>query len=78
MKRASTYRPYNAVHDFRPPAGISSAEICDATGNLAGSSCERTRNELFISGTEPTEVCDGHEGLVSPADLVVPPKSSDR
>ena len=63
MKRASTYRPYNAAHNFSAPSGVVSANICDATGNLAGSKCQKVHSDVFISGTEPTEVCDGSEVL---------------
>jgi len=30
------------------------------TGKLAGPACPRVFKESFLSGTEPTEVCDVH------------------
>ena len=60
MKRASKFRPYNSAHEFRAPAGVASAGICDESGNLAGSSCPKVRTEWFINGTEPTSTCESH------------------
>jgi len=60
MKRASKFRPYNLAHEFRAPAGVASAGICDESGNLAGSSCPKVRTEWFINGTEPTSTCESH------------------
>ena len=48
MKRASKSRPYSSAHEFRAPAGVVSAGICDESGNLAGSSCPKVRTEWFI------------------------------
>jgi penicillin-binding protein 1B len=66
MKRASKSRPYSAAHEFRSPAGVVSAGICDESGELAGSACPKARTEWFISGTEPTSTCASH-GV--PADI---------
>ena len=66
MKRASKSRPYSSAHDFRAPAGVSSAGICEESGNLAGSSCPKVRTEWFIAGTEPKSTCESH-GV--PADI---------
>jgi penicillin-binding protein 1B len=45
---------------FTQPPGIVSAEIDRDTGKLAGPSCPRVFKESFLSGTEPTEICDVH------------------
>ena len=66
MKRASKSRPYSSAHEFRAPAGVVSAGICEESGNLAGSSCPKVRTEWFITGTEPTSTCESH-GV--PADI---------
>ena len=66
MKRASKSRPYGSAHEFRAPAGVVSAGICDESGNLAGPSCPKVRTEWFINGTEPTSTCESH-GV--PADI---------
>jgi penicillin-binding protein 1B len=68
MKRASKSRPYSSAHEFRSPAGVISAGICEESGNLAGSGCPKVRTEWFISGTEPTSTCGSH-GV--PADIGV-------
>jgi penicillin-binding protein 1B len=60
MKRASQIRPYSNAHDFKPPSGITSANICTETGNLAGANCPKARSEVFIAGTEPDTECDLH------------------
>ena len=60
MKRASKSRPYSSAHEFRSPAGVVSAGICEESGNLAGAGCPKVRTEWFISGTEPTSTCESH------------------
>jgi len=60
MKRASKSRPYSSAHEFRAPSGVISEGICQESGNLAGPSCPKVRSEWFISGTEPTTICDSH------------------
>jgi penicillin-binding protein 1B len=59
MMRAARQYPYSSAHEFHVPPGIVSEEICAETGQLAGPNCPKVRNEVFISGTEPTAVCDG-------------------
>jgi penicillin-binding protein 1B len=63
MKQAGQIAPYRSAQDFRAPSGIVSAEVCDETGELAGASCPRVHNEVFISGTEPTTMCTTHRSL---------------
>ncbi|MBS4030358.1 MAG: penicillin-binding protein 1A [Clostridiales bacterium] len=47
-----------APQDFVRPEGIVSALICPETGLLHNPQCSLTPiNELFIAGTEPTEMC---------------------
>lgn len=46
---------------WEPPAGIVAEEIDPETGLLAGEYCPFTRIEYFRPGTQPTEVCDGHD-----------------
>jgi 1A family penicillin-binding protein len=43
------------------PDGIVAEEIDPETGLLAGNYCPTTRIEYFRAGTQPTEVCDGHD-----------------
>lgn len=55
-----------AVSSFNKPSGINTVTICTDSGKLAGPLCSsdqrgnRTRSELYISGTEPTYTCDVH------------------
>ena len=57
MKAAMAGRP-NVP--FQVPSGITFAEIDRDTGKLATPGCERTLNESFLVGTEPTEYCPLH------------------
>jgi penicillin-binding protein 1B len=59
MKAAMAGRP-NVP--FQVPSGITFAQIDRDTGKLATPNCERTLNESFLVGTEPTEYCPLHGG----------------
>lgn len=60
MKRAHQHREYRNVHGFSAPEGIVSAEIDAETGLLATAACPKIRNQVFISGTQPVDVCRVH------------------
>ncbi len=62
MKRAHQHREYHNVHTFQPPEGIVEVEIDAETGQLATASCPKIRNQMFIAGTQPVEVCRLHGG----------------
>jgi penicillin-binding protein 1B len=62
MKRAHTHRQYRGVSEFAPPDGVVTAEIDPTTGLLATSGCPRRLTEVFISGTQPVDVCKQHGG----------------
>ena len=57
MKAAMAGRP-NVP--FQVPSGVTFVEIDRDTGKLATPNCERTLNESFLVGTEPTEMCPIH------------------
>ncbi len=61
MKRASRMGAYRNAKEFAMPSGIVSAHICIDSGKLAGDQCPNTRDEFFVSGSEPTVKCDLHE-----------------
>jgi len=63
MKRAAQLPPYRAAHDFKPPSGIVSVEICAESGKRAGANCPSVRQEVFIAGTEPAIECDLHNRI---------------
>ncbi|HEU4403264.1 MAG TPA: PBP1A family penicillin-binding protein [Candidatus Polarisedimenticolia bacterium] len=43
---------------WEAPEGFVEEEIDPTTGQLAGSRCPETAREIFIAGTEPTEICE--------------------
>jgi penicillin-binding protein 1B len=51
----------------QPPPGITMATIDPTTGGLATRSCPRVATLPFLSGTEPTQFCRLHGGLVASA-----------
>jgi penicillin-binding protein 1B len=46
--------------EFEPPSGITYARIDPSTGKLARASCPMARQEVFITGTEPRQLCPLH------------------
>ena len=64
MKRALQFQSYRDTKPFKPPPGISSAQIDPDTGMLATPNCPNTRTELFIAGTEPGESCTFHSAEI--------------
>ena len=61
--RAYGLRPIDGPFgDFSDPDGyiITFAEIDRDTGKLSTPQCPRLTNEAFLSGTEPTQVCELH------------------
>jgi 1A family penicillin-binding protein len=51
------------VREFDRPPGLVEAEVCSLSGLLAGPDCPHRVQELFITGTEPTETCDLHQRI---------------
>jgi 1A family penicillin-binding protein len=49
------------VHDFRQPDGLVEVEVCALSGQLPGPDCPHRVKELFLAGTEPTQVCTMHQ-----------------
>jgi penicillin-binding protein 1B len=48
--------------DFKRPDDVISREIDRTSGMLATPYCPEVRNEIFVRGTEPTELCEIHSG----------------
>ncbi|MBC7925633.1 MAG: hypothetical protein H7039_08250 [Bryobacteraceae bacterium] len=62
MKRAHTHRAYRNVTDWDAPDGIVSVDIDPLSGQLATAGCPAAKSEVFISGTQPIELCHLHGG----------------
>ena len=62
MKRALQFREYRDVKEFQAPDGIVSVEIDPQSGMPATPYCPRTRQEVYIAGTEPVGTCPLHGG----------------
>jgi penicillin-binding protein 1B len=78
MKRAHQRREYRNVTGFEAPEGIVTAEIDPESGQLATSACPTFKNEVFIAGTQPVEMCRLHGGgatQVASWDTVPPPQN---
>ena len=46
--------------EFSRPQGIVSRTVCAFSGLIPGPGCVHQRQDLFIAGTEPTQVCTYH------------------
>ena len=65
MKRAHQHRQYKNVTGWDAPDGIVSVDIDPASGQLATVGCPSARGEVFVSGTQPVELCRFHGGGVT-------------
>lgn len=70
MKRAHQFREYRNVENFAPPNGIVTIQIDPDSGQLATPACLRTRNEVFIAGTQPVESCQLHAIMRPPTPYI--------
>ena len=62
MKRAVELPQYKMTEDFDPPPGVLQETIDPQSGQLATASCPQTVQEYFVSGSEPTQLCELHGG----------------
>jgi len=60
MKRAVTLPAFANAQEFERPEGVVTVTIDPGTQMLALPECPVTRQEVFITGTEPTESCTLH------------------
>ena len=51
------------VQSFRRPEGLVEVEVCALSGLLPGPDCPHRVKELFVKGTEPTQVCTMHQRI---------------
>ena len=59
MKRAVAQPGYRNTQDFEPPDGVVQETWILQTGQLSNASCPQAAQEYFITGSEPTQYCDG-------------------
>jgi penicillin-binding protein 1B len=62
MNRSVVLPQYKMTEDFDPPPGVLQETIDPQSGQLATSSCPQTVQEYFVSGSEPTQMCELHGG----------------
>jgi hypothetical protein len=62
MKRATALPAYRDLQPFAAPAGTIELYIDPETAQLASPSCPVMTKEVFITGTEPHEICQKHYG----------------
>ena len=67
MKKAVAFRPELGGDGFPKPSGISSAKVCDESGQLASELCPATHEEIFIASTEPGMTCATHTAIMAEA-----------
>jgi penicillin-binding protein 1B len=65
MKRAHKHRAYRSVRGWEAPDGIVTVDIDPLSSQLATVGCPAARPEVFISGTQPVELCRLHGGGVT-------------
>jgi hypothetical protein len=64
MKRATALPAYSNLQAFSVPEGITELEIDAETLQLATPACPLKRREVFIQGSEPSEFCERHGGVM--------------
>jgi penicillin-binding protein 1B len=62
MLGATALPIYRDVKDFLPPDGIQSVVIDPESSELATSNCPITREEVYVTGSAPTQYCELHGG----------------
>jgi penicillin-binding protein 1B len=62
MLKATNLPGYRNVKDFDPPAGVQTAMIDPESLELATPNCPTTKDEVFVSGSAPTQFCELHGG----------------
>jgi penicillin-binding protein 1B len=62
MLRATSLPGYRDVKDFEKPEGVDSILIDSETLQVATPNCPVTRQEVYVAGSQPTELCQVHGG----------------
>jgi penicillin-binding protein 1B len=62
MNAATSMSAYRDVRDFTMPDGVQSVVIDPESLQLATANCPSTREEVYVTGSAPTEFCELHGG----------------
>ena len=62
MIRATALPAYKDVKDFTMPQGVQSVMIDPESLELATPNCPVTREEVYVAGSAPTQLCELHGG----------------
>ncbi len=62
MMKATTMPGYRDVKDFEKPEGVDTVILDADTQQVATPGCPATREEVFVAGSEPTQLCEAHGG----------------
>jgi len=62
MKKATLLPAYKNVKDFEMPQGVQTVMIDPESSQLATPSCPASRQEVYVSGSAPTQMCELHGG----------------
>jgi len=62
MLKATVLPAYKNVKDFDAPEGVQSVTIDPESSELATPNCPATREEVYVSGSAPTQMCELHGG----------------
>jgi penicillin-binding protein 1B len=62
MIRATALPAYRDVHDFPMPEGVQTVMIDSESLELATPNCPVTKEEVYVAGSAPTQLCELHGG----------------
>jgi len=62
MIRATALPAYRDVQEFTMPEGVQSVSIDPESLQLATPNCPTTRDEVYVAGSAPTQLCELHGG----------------
>jgi penicillin-binding protein 1B len=62
MIKATTLPAYKDVKDFDPPDGVQTVSIDPESLELATPNCPTARDEVYVAGSAPTQMCELHGG----------------
>ncbi len=62
MKKATLLPAYKNVKDFDMPQGVQAVMIDPESSQLATSGCPTPREEVYVQGSAPTQMCELHGG----------------